>query len=87
MDRLTEVDARVSMAAVGNPYDNAKAESLFKTLKREEVHINHHQTFHDAEVNLGRFIGDVDNAKRLHSSLGYLPPIEFEDDYLATVRG
>ena len=74
------------MSAVGNPYDNAKAERFFKTLKREEVHLHSDQTFHDAEVNLGRFIGDVSNAKRLHSSLGYLPAIEFEDDDTMTMR-
>jgi len=85
--RLLAVGARISMSAVGNPYDNAKAESFFKTLKREEVHLNHYQTFQDAEVNLGRFIDDVYNAKRLHSSLGYRPPIEAEATYLATVRG
>jgi putative transposase len=81
--RLTDAGVRVSMSAVGNPYDNAKAESFFKTLKREEVYLNNYQTFHDAEENLRRFIGDVYNAKRLHSSLGYLPPIEFEHDYVS----
>jgi len=85
--RLQEAGVQVSMSAVGNPYDNAKAESFFKTLKREEVYLHDYQTFHDAEENLGRFIGDVYNAKRLHSSLGYLPPIEFEDDYVMTKRG
>lgn len=83
--RLHDAGVQVSMSAVGNPYDNAKAESFFKTLKREEVYLNYYQTFRDAEENLGRFIGDVYNAKRLHSSLGYLPPIEFEDDYVTTV--
>lgn len=77
--RLNDAGARISMAAVGNPYDNAKAESFFKTLKREEVYLNNYQTFRDAEQNLSRFIGDVYNAKRLHSSLGYRPPIEFEE--------
>ena len=82
--RLTDVGAAISMAAVGNPYENAKAESFFKTLRGEEVSLNHYQTFHEAEANLGRFIAEVYNAKRLHSSLGYRPPIEFEEIHAAT---
>ena len=66
------------MSATGNPYDNAKAESFFKTLKHEEVYLKEYQTLADAETNLGQFIEDVYNIKRLHSSLGYLPPAEFE---------
>jgi len=84
--RLTERGAQISMAAVGNPYENATAESFFKTLKREEVYLNHYQSFQDAEANLDRFIADVYNAKRLHSSLGYVPPIEFEATYATTTR-
>jgi putative transposase len=76
--RLEAAGARVSMSAVGNPYDNAKAESFFKTLKREEVYLKEYRTFEEAEANLERFIEAVYNTKRLHSSLGYLPPIEFE---------
>ena len=76
--RLTDAGARISMSAVGNPYDNAKAESFFKTLKREEVYLNHYDSFAEAEANLAHFIEDVYNVKRLHSSLGYRPPVEFE---------
>jgi putative transposase len=76
--RLEQAEARVSMSAKGNPYDNAKAESFFKTLKREEVYLQDYRTFADAEANLGHFIEAVYNQKRLHSSLGYLPPVEFE---------
>ena len=71
------------MSAVGNPYDNAKAESFFKTLKREEVYLNEYQTLADAQAHLGQFIEDVYNTKRLHSSLGYLPPAEFEAQWRA----
>ncbi len=76
--RLEEAGARISMAAVGNPYENAKAESFFRTLKMEEVYLKDYQDFEEAEKNIGEFIEEVYNQKRLHSSLGYLPPVEFE---------
>jgi putative transposase len=76
--RLEGAGARISMAAVGNPYENARAESFFKTLKCEEVSLQQYRTFAEAEATIGRFIEDVYNTKRLHSSLGYLPPVEFE---------
>lgn len=84
VERLIGIGAHVSMSAKGNPYDNAKAESFFKTLKREEVYLNHYETFADAKGQIGRFIDDVYNQKRLHSSLGDLPPVEFESLYNAT---
>jgi putative transposase len=77
--RLTEVGACPSMSAAGCPYDNAKAESFFKTLKKEEVYLNHYRNFSEALENIGVFLDDVYNVKRLHSSLGYLPPAEFEE--------
>jgi len=62
------------------------AESFLKTLKWEGGYLNHYQSFPAAKTNLGQCIADVSNAKRLHSSLGYRPPIEFEANCLATVR-
>lgn len=82
--RLTAAGARISRSAKGSPYDNANAESFFKTRKTEEVYLNDDQTFADAEAHLDRFIADVYNAKRLHSSLGYSAPNEFEAHYQAT---
>jgi transposase InsO family protein len=76
--RLQEHAIRVSMAATGNPYENAQAESFFKTLKREEVYLKDYASFADAEGNLAHFIADVYNAKRLHSAVAYRPPDEFE---------
>lgn len=81
IEQLQAIGAQISMSAVGNPYDNAKAESFFKTLKQEEVYIKEYNSFADAEENLTTFIGKVYNEKRLHSSLGYLPPAEFEAAY------
>jgi putative transposase len=78
VERLEQAGARISMASVGNPYENAKAESFFRTLKMEEVYLKDYQNFEDAYENIGEFIEEVYNRKRLHSSLGYLPPIEFE---------
>lgn len=75
---LEETGALISMAAAGNPYENAKAESFFRTLKMEEVYLKDYQNFEEAQQNIGQFIEEVYNQKRLHSSLGYLPPVEFE---------
>ncbi|MGI9049508.1 MAG: transposase [Rubrobacteraceae bacterium] len=76
--RLEKAGAQISMASVGNPYENAKAESFFRTLKVEEVYLKNYRDFEEAEDNIGQFIEEVYNQKRLHSSLGYLPPVEFE---------
>ena len=85
VQRLEAVGARPSMSAVGNPYDNAKAEAFFKTLKREEVYLNDYRDVAEAETSIERFIKEVYNQKRLHSSLGYRPPAEFEAIHLGDV--
>jgi transposase InsO family protein len=78
VERLAQAGARISMAASGCPYENAQAERFFRTLKYEEIYLKHYQTFAEAEANLREFIETVYNTKRLHSSLGYMPPSEFE---------
>jgi putative transposase len=69
---------RASMSGPDNPYDNAKAESFMKTLKAEEVYAASYANLEHARRDIGRFIEDVYNTDRLHSSLGYKPPLEFE---------
>ena len=66
------------MSRVGNPYDNAKAESFMKTLKQEEVDGRNYRDLNDARKAIGVFIEDVYNRQRLHSALAYRPPAEFE---------
>jgi len=78
VNRLKEHNFHISMSRKGNPYDNAFVESFIKTLKYEEVYLNEYVTFSDALRNIGRFIDDVYNKKRLHSSLGYRSPDDFE---------
>lgn len=68
----------ISMSRTGNPYDNAKAESFMKTLKTEEVYLKRYRDQEDARASIQRFIEEVYNRKRLHSSLGYLSPDTFE---------
>ena len=87
IEQLKQIDAKISMSSVSNPYDNAKAESFFKTLKQEEVYLKDYRSFEDAEANLAVFLEQVYNSKRLHSSLGYLPPAEFEATYSSLVCG
>lgn len=77
--RLTAAGITISMSRRGNPYDNARAESFFKTVKYAEVHINEYRTLKEARENLAHFLEVVYNAKRLHSALGYVPPVEFEE--------
>ena len=79
IDCLKEHKISVSMSRKGNPYDNAFAESFIKTLKYEEVYLTEYRFFEEAYENIEHFIERVYNEKRLHSSIGYLPPKEFEE--------
>lgn len=78
VERLHEVGMLPSMGEVGNSYENAFAESSIKTIKYDEVHMKEYESFEEAHTNIKKFIEEVYNKKRLHSSIGYMPPEEFE---------
>jgi transposase InsO family protein len=78
---LRAVDAEVSMAEIGEAWQNGYAERLIRTIKEEEVDLSEYECYTDAVSQLGRFLNDVYMHKRIHSSLGYLTPAEFEEQW------
>jgi putative transposase len=77
-DLLKDHEIRISMSGKGNPYDNATCESFMKTLKYEEVYRQEYRDLAEARSCIEQFLEKVYNQKRLHSALGYRPPVEFE---------
>ena len=76
---LRAVNAEISMAESGEAWQNGYAERLIRTIKEEEVDLSEYDDYTDAVFQLGRFLNDVYMRKRIHSSLGYLTPGEFEE--------
>jgi transposase InsO family protein len=70
---------QISMAAVGKAKENGYAERFMRTIKEEEVDLSEYRDFADAHGQIGVFIQDVYMTKRIHSALGYLTPVEFEN--------
>lgn len=77
-DLLKDNGIDISMSRKGNPWDNAACESFMKTLKYEEVLRNEYRDLADARASIREFLEKVYNEQRLHSALGYRPPVEFE---------
>ncbi len=77
-DLLKHYEVQISMAAQGKPEENGYAERLMRTIKEEEVDLSEYTDFADVYRQIGRFLEDVYNTKRIHSALGYLTPVEFE---------
>jgi putative transposase len=80
---LQDHGLQISMSRKANPWDNAVCESFIKTLKYEEVYRTEYRDLAEARASIGVFLEKVYNQKRLHSALGYLPPVEFERGLLA----
>ena len=77
-DLLKRYDVQISMATQGKPEENGFAERLMRTIKEEEVDLSDYIDFADVYRQIGCFLEDVYNTKRIHSALGYLTPVEFE---------
>lgn len=78
VDALQALGVQISMAEVGRADQNGYAERVIRTLKEEEVYLSDYRDLHEAREQIGRFITDVYQTKRIHSALGYLTPVEFE---------
>jgi transposase InsO family protein len=81
IERLRAVGAEISMAEIGEAWQNGYAERRIRTIKEEEVDLSEYKCYTDAVSQLGRFLNDVYMHKRIHSSLGYLTPAEFEEQW------
>jgi putative transposase len=79
VQRLEVVNAQISMAESGAAWQNGHAERLMRTIKEEEVDLSDYEDYTDALSQLRRFLNDVYMHKRIHSALGYLTPVEFEE--------
>ncbi|OGS44131.1 MAG: hypothetical protein A2539_00980 [Elusimicrobia bacterium RIFOXYD2_FULL_34_15] len=66
------------MSGAGNCYDNAVAETFFHTMKTEWIYFKRYETREQAKRDIFEYIEMFYNRKRLHSTLGYLSPVEFE---------
>jgi len=71
----------ISMAEVGAAWQNGYAERLIRTIKEEAVELCEYRDYQDAYGQIGHFLEDVYMRKRIHSSLGYLTPTEFEEQW------
>lgn len=78
VSRVRAAGGRMSMSRPARPTDNPHAESVFATLKKEAVKGNRFESLIDVELSLGDYIDGIYNPKRMHSSLGYLSPDQFE---------
>ena len=78
---LEENKVEISMAGVGKAYENGYAERLMRTIKEEEVDLSEYRNFNEVYERIEEFLEEVYMKKRIHSSLSYLTPSEFEEKW------
>jgi putative transposase len=78
---LEDNEIEISMAGVGKAYENGHAERLMRTIKEEEVDLSEYRNFNEVYERIEAFLEEVYMKKRIHSSLRYLTPSEFEEQW------
>lgn len=81
VSKLQEQQTQISLAGIGRPTENGFCERLMRTLKEEEVYLHDYADEAEACQRIGHFLEEVYTQKRVHSSLGYQTPAEFEARY------
>ena len=86
-DLLEDAGMICSMSRKGNCWDNAPVEAFFSTLKKELVYHRRYQTRMEARADIFEYIAVRYNRKRCHSSIGYLCPVKYEEQYYNQLFG
>lgn len=86
-DLLVKYCIVASMSGSGNCYDNAAMESFFHTLKTEHVYFECYESRDQAKRSIFEYVEVFYNRKRLHSTLGYMSPMVFENQKQKEIRG
>jgi transposase InsO family protein len=81
VEQVLAFQIKISMAEVGAAWQNGYAERIIRTIKEEEIDLADYQDFADAYAQIGHFVEQVYQHKRIHSALGYLTPAEFEANW------
>ena len=84
--RLKTYRMKASMSRKGNCYDNACIESFHSVLKKEFIYCTRFKTKSEAQQEMFEYIELFYNRKRIHGSLGYVSPIQFEVQYYNNLR-
>ena len=82
--RLHEYGMVCSMSRKGNCWDNAPTESFFNSLKNERVHGTRYDTRDEAIADVFDYIEPFYNRRRKHSTLGYVSPVKFLENWIST---
>jgi transposase InsO family protein len=75
---LEQHQVQISMAEIGEAWQNGYAERVLRTIKEEEVDLSEYLDFTDAYTAIAYYIEQIYQYKRIHAALGYLTPVEFE---------